>query len=119
MDRSKHGSNALWVEFPTGELRIIPIQWTDLQPRGDPPRIHGRAVLLDPEALLEVSAWVTSRRLEPGEATSPLEATICGGDKEQHDNAQAEPAGRAAPVVGQARSSGRDRRRQRRKEAKR
>jgi hypothetical protein len=110
--RSKYGSNALGVELSSGEERLIPNQWTDLHPRGDPLKIHEQAVLLDPDALRELSVWVATRR-------ASLAERLCVADNEQHGKTQARPGGGSAPMVEQARSSSADGRSQRRKGAKR
>lgn len=57
-----HGPDALWVETPDGEHTIMPAAWTDWRPRAGLPEIGGRKVLLVPEAMKELAAYVAARR---------------------------------------------------------
>jgi hypothetical protein len=57
-----HGPGALWVETADGEHTIMPAAWTDWRPRAALPEIGGRMVLLVPEAMKELAAYVAARR---------------------------------------------------------
>jgi hypothetical protein len=57
----RYGRHALSVEQPDGQLRLLPIAWTDLVPRPAALTGKGRPVRLAPEALRELDAWVAAR----------------------------------------------------------
>jgi hypothetical protein len=58
---SPYGRHAVWVETSDGNLRLLPLAWTTLEPRGEPLALQGRALRLDPLALRELAAWVAAR----------------------------------------------------------
>ncbi len=57
----RYGRHGLRVEQPDGQIRLLPIAWTDLLPRSASPVIQGRVARLAPEALRQLSAWVVAR----------------------------------------------------------
>ena len=57
----RYGSHALRVEQSDGQLRLLPVAWTDLVPRPAALALRGRRVRLAPEALRELGAWVAAR----------------------------------------------------------
>jgi len=57
----RYGRHALRVEQPDGQLRLLPVTWTDLVPRQAALAVKGRPVRLAPEALRELGAWVAAR----------------------------------------------------------
>lgn len=57
----RYGRHALRVEQPDGQLRLLPVAWTDLAPRPAALAVKGRPVRLAPEALRELGAWVAAR----------------------------------------------------------
>jgi hypothetical protein len=73
---ARYGRHALRVEQPDGQLRLLPVAWTDLVPRPAALAVQGRPVRLAPEALCELGAWVAARirsggsseKLDGGEA---------------------------------------------------
>jgi hypothetical protein len=78
-----HGRDALWVETPDGEHRIVPAAWTDWRPRAGLPEIGGRMVLLVPEAMKELAAYVAARR----DASRGGDSPPPGSTKEEKGNA--------------------------------
>jgi hypothetical protein len=104
---SSYGPEAVWAETRDGKLRLLPLAWTSLRPRGEPLVHKGQAVRLAPEALLELAAWVGARaaRSEPspgeGEKFAPLNDS---GNKARHGRGSSRRAVPAAAVVGEARS---------------
>ena len=58
---ARYGRHALRVEQPDGQLRLLPIAWTDLAPRPAALTVQGRPVRLAPGALRELAAWVAAR----------------------------------------------------------
>jgi len=58
---ARHGRHALKVEQPDGQVRLLPVAWTDLVPRPAALTVNGRPVRLAPTALRELSAWVAVR----------------------------------------------------------
>jgi hypothetical protein len=61
---STYGRRAVWAETSDGRLRLLPIAWTSLHPRGEPLALGGQPVRLAPQALLELAAWVVARVLD-------------------------------------------------------
>ena len=57
----RYGRHALRVEQPDGQLRLLPVAWTDLVPRPAALALRGRRVRLAPEALRELATWVAAR----------------------------------------------------------
>jgi hypothetical protein len=58
---ARYGRHALRVEQPDGQLRLLPVTWTDRVPRPAALAVQGRPVRLAPEALRELGAWVADR----------------------------------------------------------
>jgi hypothetical protein len=58
---ARHGRHALRVEQTDGQVRLLPVAWTDLVPRRAALIVNGRPVRLAPTALRELSAWVAVR----------------------------------------------------------
>jgi hypothetical protein len=58
---ARYGRHALRVEQPDGQLRLLPVAWTDLVPRPAALAVKGRPVLLAPDALRELGAWIAAR----------------------------------------------------------
>ena len=46
---ARYGRHALRVEQPDGQLRLLPVAWTDLVPRPAALAVQGRPVRLAPE----------------------------------------------------------------------
>jgi hypothetical protein len=61
---SVYGRNGVRVETFDEQLMLLPLAWTTLRPRAEPLAVKGRAVLLAPEALRELAAWVAARSFE-------------------------------------------------------
>ena len=61
----RYGRHALRVEQPDGQLRLLPVAWTDLVPRPAALAVQGRPVRLAPEALRALGAWVAARITQP------------------------------------------------------
>lgn len=105
--RSAHGPDGVRVETADGKLRLLPLAWTSLRPRGEPLAHEGQLVRLAPEALLELAAWVKARGTRPepsardGEKFAP---EIDPGDKTADGKGFARGSVSATSVVGQARS---------------
>jgi hypothetical protein len=104
---ARYGRHALRVEQPDGQLRLLPIAWTDLAPRPAALTVQGRPVRLAPGALRELAAWVgartsrpeSSEKLDAGEA----DARTLKGDAAPTDGAAVpHRAGEDPPLVGQA-----------------
>jgi hypothetical protein len=60
--RRVYGTDAVMIERESGEVRIIPTRWTDLQPRLEAAMVEGRAVYLVPEAARALCRWIAARR---------------------------------------------------------
>jgi hypothetical protein len=73
----RYGRHALRVEQPDGQLRLLPVAWTDLVPRPAALALRGRRVRLAPEALRELGAWVAARITSRG---SPEKLDSIAGD---------------------------------------
>ena len=56
-----YGPDRVWVEHAEGDVRIIPVAWTDLWPRCDVAAVGDRKVLLTPLVLRGLAAWVAAR----------------------------------------------------------
>lgn len=61
---SVYGRSCVRVETVDEQLLLLPVAWTTLRPRAEPLAMEGRAVLLAPEALRELAAWVAARTRE-------------------------------------------------------
>src|SRR5262245_33806733 len=76
---ARYGRHGVRVEQPDGQLRVLPVAWTDLVPRPAAVAVRGQPVRLAPEALRELGAWVAARidrdrasqKLDGGEANEP------------------------------------------------
>ena len=73
----RYGRHALRVEQPDGQLRLLPVAWTDLVPRPAALAVQGRPVRLAPEALRELGAGVAARISSP---RSPEKVDVVDGD---------------------------------------
>jgi hypothetical protein len=118
---ARYGRHGLRVEQPDGQLRVLPVAWTDLVPRATALAVRGQPVRLAPEALRELGAWVAARidgcrspeKLDFGEAHAPelkLDAAPTDGAAGKHRD------GAALTLVGQAgpsRAGGRSQRQKR------
>lgn len=60
--RRMHGVDAVVIERAGGEQRIVPVQWTDLDPREPPVEVEGRPVRLPLTGALELGAWIAARK---------------------------------------------------------
>ena len=104
---ARYGRHALRVEQPDGQLRLLPIAWTDLAPRPAALTVQGRPVRLAPGALRELAAWVVAR-LGRREASEKLDAGEADARKLKGDAAPTDGAavphraGEDPPLVGQA-----------------
>jgi hypothetical protein len=58
---SLYGRNAVRAETVDEQLIFLPVAWTTLRPRAEPLAVKGRTVLLAPESLRELAAWVADR----------------------------------------------------------
>jgi hypothetical protein len=58
---ARYGRHALRVEQPDGQLRLLPVVWTDLVPRPAALAVRGQPVRLAPDALRELGGWVAAR----------------------------------------------------------
>jgi hypothetical protein len=58
---SAHGRNGVWAETSDGQLRVLPIAWTTLQPRASALVLGERQVRLAPDALRQLAHWVATR----------------------------------------------------------
>jgi hypothetical protein len=56
-----HGVGAVVIERKGGEQRIVPVRWTDLEPREPPREVAGGPVRLLLTAALDLSGWVAAR----------------------------------------------------------
>jgi hypothetical protein len=118
---ARYGRHALRVEQPDGQLRLLPIAWTDLVPRPAPLTVKGRPVRLAPDAMRDLDAWVAARMSSRG-APEKLDAVDGDARKLKRDAAPTAGAavhhhdGEGPPLVEQAgppRAGRRDVRRQR------
>jgi hypothetical protein len=75
-----HGRHAVRVEQPDGQLRLLPITWTDLVPWPEAMAIRGRPVRLAPKAVGELTAWVAARISRDG---APEKLDGLGADASQ------------------------------------
>jgi hypothetical protein len=104
---ARYGRHALRVEQPDGQLRLLPIAWTDLAPRPAALTVQGRPVRLAPGVLRELATWVGARmsRSESSEKLDAVEADArkLKGDAAPTDGAAGpHRAGEGPPLVGQA-----------------
>jgi hypothetical protein len=89
---ARYGRHALRVEQPDGQLRLLPIAWTDLVPRPAALTVKGRPVRLAPDAMRDLGAWVAARMSSHG-APKKLDAVDGDARKLKRD---------AAPTAGAA-----------------
>jgi hypothetical protein len=103
----RYGRHALRVEQSDGQLRLLPIAWTDLVPRPAALTVKGRPVRLAPEAMRELGAWVAAR-LSSRRSPEKLDAVDADARKLKRDAAPTDGAaeshhdGEGPPLVGQA-----------------
>ena len=103
----RYGRHALRAEQPDGQLRLLPIAWTDLAPRAAAMTVKGRPVRLAPGALRELAAWVAAR-MSSRESSEKLDAGEADARKLKGDAAPTDGAavhhrdGEGPPLVGQA-----------------
>jgi hypothetical protein len=95
-----YGRSAVRAEAPDGRIRLLPLAWTNLQPRPDPLVLEGRVVRLAPDALRSLASWVCAR---------VHDQKLDLADREDHKRADGvvKPAPRspaAAAMVGKARA---------------
>jgi hypothetical protein len=88
----RYGRHALRVEQPDGQLRLLPVAWTDLVPRPAALAVQGRPVRLAPEALRALGAWVAARITSP---RSPEKLDSGGSDAHKLKRDAAPPDGAA------------------------
>ena len=61
-----HGHSAVWIELRDGDVRIVPVEWTDLRPRVDVAGTGGmKPARLAPVGMRALSCWVAARRDVP------------------------------------------------------
>ncbi len=77
---ARYGRHAPRVEQPDGQLRLLPVAWTDLVPRPAALAAKGRLVRLAPDAVRELGAWVAARISRRG---SPEKLDSVGGDAQE------------------------------------
>lgn len=103
----RYGRHALRVEQPDGQLRLLPVAWTDLVPRPAALAVKGRPVRLAPEALRELGAWVAARLSSP-RSPEKVDAVDADARKLKLDAAPTDgaavhhPDGEDPPLVEQA-----------------
>ena len=90
----RYGRHALRVEQPDGQLRLLPVAWTDLVPRPAALAVRGRRVRLAPDALRELGAWVAARIRRRG---SPEKLDSVAGDARELTLDAAPTDGAAVP----------------------
>jgi hypothetical protein len=104
---ARYGRHALRVEQPDGQLRLLPIAWTDLAPRPAAMTVKGQPVRLAPGALRELGTWVADRISRRG-ASEKLDAVEGDARQLKRDAAPTDGAavhhhdGEGPPLVGQA-----------------
>ena len=104
---ARYGRHALRVEQPDGQLRLLPIAWTDLAPRPAALAVNGRPVRLAPGALRELAAWVVAR-ISSRASSEKLDAVeadarkLKGDAAPPHGAAEHHHDGEGPPLVGQA-----------------
>jgi hypothetical protein len=91
---ARYGRHALRVEQPDGQLRLLPVAWTDLVPRPAALALRGRRVRLAPDALRELGAWVAARISRHG---SPEKLDSIAGDARELTMDAAPTDGAAMP----------------------
>ena len=102
----RYGRHALRVEQPDGQLRLLPIAWTDRVPRPAALTVKGQPVRLAPAALRELAGWVAARIRR--ESPEKLDAVDGHARKVKQDAAPTDGAavphhdGGAPPLVEQA-----------------
>ena len=90
----RYGRHALRVEPPDGQVRLLPVAWTDLVPRRAALALRGRRVRLAPDALRELGAWVAARITSRG---SPEKLDSNAGDARELTLDAAPTDGAAVP----------------------
>lgn len=90
----RYGRHGLRVEQPDGQLRLLPVAWTDRAPRPAALVVQGQPVRLAPEALHELAAWVAARIRR---SESPERLDVGDGDARQLKHDAAPPDGAAVP----------------------
>jgi hypothetical protein len=104
---ARYGRHALRVEQPDGQLRLLPVAWTDPVPRPAALVVQGRPVRLAPDALRELGAWVAARTRR-GRSPEKLDAVHADARKLKRDAAPRDGAavpyhdGEGPPLVEQA-----------------
>jgi hypothetical protein len=104
---ARYGRHALRVEQPDGQLRLLPVAWTDLVPRPAALVVKGRPVRLAPAALRELAVWVAARARR-GHSPEKLDAVPAGARTLKLDAAPTDGAaglhhdGESPPLVEQA-----------------
>ena len=79
------GDDAVWIERQDGDLRIVPLSWTALQPRGSELMVGSRPVHLAPQGLGALARWVEARR---GQACAPCDERLdCDRSEDQMSGA--------------------------------
>ncbi len=95
------GADSAVVERPDGAVHIIPVSWTDLQPR-----VVTSTSRLDLDAVHELARWVAARRQVESLGT---DSDPCDQSPSRRTDGQAAAdrggATSAPPVVGEARAS--------------
>lgn len=120
--RGAFGRYALWVETPNGQLRIMPLGWTNL---GAPRLVQKHR--LRAEDLLSLAAWVQDRKVDhfdkwvegsdpdgrsrrSGRGAPAAKLPVAGdGDRHRGATAVVEQAGSSGPHVRTRRSAERKR----------
>jgi len=103
----RRGRHVRQVEQPDGQLRLLPIAWTDLIPRPAALTVEGQPVRLAPGALRELAAWVAARINGRG-SSETRDAVEGDARKLKRDAAPTDGAavhhhdGEAPSLVGQA-----------------
>jgi hypothetical protein len=95
-----YGRSAVRAETADGRIRLLPLAWTNLQPRPEPLAVEGRIVRLAPDALRSLASWIGARVHD-----QKLDLT----DREDHKRGDgvgklASRGAAAAAVVGKARA---------------
>jgi hypothetical protein len=104
---STYGRGAVWAETSDGGLRLLPIAWTSLHPRGEPLAFGAQPVRLAPEALLELAGWVVARLLDArGDGQEVGHFGKCGEDRVPDGSTSDRTAGGAARGDGERSSAG-------------
>ena len=95
-----YGRSAVRVETADGTIRLLPLDWTNLQPRPDPLVLDGHVVRLAPDALRALACWVHAR-------TDGQKLDLVDREDHKPDDGVGKlspTSAAAAAVVGQARA---------------